>query len=115
MQKPRRPRGYTKAKDAIRTVRSVARYPDRAAQWCTATTSDGNARRDDGSTDMTIDRSARRHSGARTLFGRLIGHMEANLQRKLLHALSDHTLRDIGLTRGGIDEAVRAAFDTGCT
>lgn len=47
----------------------------------------------------------------RGLVGRLLRRLEARIQRDRLQALSDHTLRDIGIVRDQIDEAVRGALD----
>jgi uncharacterized protein YjiS (DUF1127 family) len=45
------------------------------------------------------------------IFGRILRAIDASDDQTRLHAMSDHMLKDIGLTRDGIGEALRAAAE----
>ena len=55
--------------------------------------------------------SARRHpGGAPSLLGRLLRWLGAWEDRRHLHDLSDHTLKDMGFMRDQIDDVLRGSL-----
>lgn len=50
------------------------------------------------------------HSGLITAVDRLYAWMDAAQQRHTLSGLSDHALRDIGLSRADVDRETRRSF-----